>query len=109
MPLVAELARALRPGGLLVLSVFHPAMIAKGVVTHFEHAASATEYELATFGHGTADYRSAFARVGMRVTHMLDLECDDALLQRMPWMSKHAGTPLALVIAGTKLDGEALF
>lgn len=107
--LVAELARALRPGGLLVLSVFHPAMIAKGVLTHFEHAASATEYELATFAHTAADYHSAFVRAGIRITDTLDLECDAALLERMPWMTKHAGTPLALVMAGTKLDEAPLF
>ena len=100
--LVAELARALRPGGLIVLSVFHPAMVAKGVRTHFEHAESATEYELATFGHTRADYLAAFAGAGVSVTQTRDLECDAALLERMPWMQKHAGTPLALVIAGLR-------
>lgn len=100
--LVASLARALRRGGRLVLSVFHPAMVAKGTRTHFEHVESGAEYELATFAHGVADYRRAFERAGLAVDTMQDLSCDGALLERMPWMLKHAGTPLALVIGARK-------
>jgi len=96
--LMASLAAALRHGGRLVLSVFHPAMVEKGVLTHFEHAESGAEYELVTHDHRVEDYLAALSAAGLEVETTMDVGLDEALLERMPWMRKHAGVPLALLL-----------
>jgi SAM-dependent methyltransferase len=96
--LMASLARALHRGGHLVLSVFHPAMVQKGVLTHFEHAESGAEYELATYPHRVEDYREALTAAGLEIETTMDVGLDEALLERMPWMRKHTGVPLALLL-----------
>jgi SAM-dependent methyltransferase len=100
--LMVSLARALRRGGRLVLSVFHPAMVQKGVLTHFEHAESGAEYELVTCPHRVEDYWAALTAAGLEVETTMDVGLDEALLERMPWMCKHTGVPLALLLRGRK-------
>jgi SAM-dependent methyltransferase len=99
--LIASLVSALATGGTLVLSVWHPFMILKGVPTHYEDRAANVEYVLPSHRHLVGDYWRAMRAAGLEIDAMVERVADDALILRMPHMKKHAGMPLALVIRAT--------
>lgn len=98
--LARSLRRPLRAGGRLVLSVWHPFMVLKGVRTHYEDAAAETEYVLPTFPHLVSDYVRAFASAGLALVDMQEPICDAAVVACCQGRgAKHVGMPLALILA----------
>jgi len=65
-PAVAELARVLRPGGLLVLSDLHPLMLTLGGSALYQ-GADGTMGRVAGWVHRHEDYFAAFAAAGLEV------------------------------------------
>lgn len=102
-PVLVEAHRALASGGALVLSVYHPWFLLKGVPTHFrsDHDES-LEYELPSWVHLPSEYLSALLRLGMRLTDILEPLVDDALIAARPNMEKHRGAPIALIFRAEK-------
>lgn len=104
---LSEAHRVLAPGGALVLSVYHPAFLWKGVPPHFRSAADGVEYAMPAFVHLPSDYVRALLRLEMRLTHFLEPVVDDALISRHPNMEKHRGLPLAILLRAEKALGPA--
>jgi len=100
--LIASLSRVLVPGGSLVLSVFHPFMVLKGVQTHYEDEAANVEYVLPTFVHLPSDYLRVLRALGLTLEEFVEPIVDDRLLATMPHMKKHSGVPLAIVFRATR-------
>lgn len=101
-PALAEAARVLAPRGALVLSVFHPSFLWKGVPPHFKTDSEAREYEMPAFVHTAADYVTAVLELGMTLTHLLEPLVDDTLISRLPKWEKHRGTPAAIILRAVK-------
>lgn len=101
-PALAEANRALAPGSALVLSVYHPTFLWKGVPPHFKAASEAREYEMPAFVHMAADYVTSVIELGMTLTHLLEPLVDDTLIARLPKWEKHRGTPAAIVLRAVK-------
>jgi SAM-dependent methyltransferase len=101
-PPLRELHRALAPGGTLVLSVFHPWFLLKGVPPHFSFPADGVEYELPAHLHLPSTYFAHMHALEMELLDMLEPIVDDALIDRVPNMEKHRGAPLALIFRARK-------
>jgi SAM-dependent methyltransferase len=70
---IRELARVLRPGGRLVISVLHPFQAHLGWHAPFEDAEGQRGF-VREHAHTHADYLAAFRRAGMRVRNCLEPE-----------------------------------
>jgi malonyl-CoA O-methyltransferase len=106
---IRELARPLAPGGALVVSVYHPFFLLKGVPPHFASEADRVEYEIPAHVHLPSGYLRALRASGLQVEEMLEPVVDEALVRRLPNMGKHLGHPLAIVfkaLARGRLRGE---
>jgi len=102
VPPLREAHRVLVRGGALVVSVFHPFFLFKGVPPHFRVDGEEREYELPSFVHLPSDYVTAVLDLGMDLTHLVEPVVDDALVARLPGMQKHHGMPLAIVLRAVK-------
>lgn len=99
---IGALARVLRPGARLVVSVFHPFFLFKGVRPHFEHPGHGVEYELPSHVHLVADYLRALRAHHLDLDELEEPRVDDALIAALPRFDKHRGHPLAIVLSATK-------
>lgn len=70
-PAIAELARVARPGARVVVSDFHPVMIALGGSAFFV-AADGTAGHVRSFCHWHGEYLAAFAAVGLDVVRCVE-------------------------------------
>ncbi|HLJ91797.1 MAG TPA: class I SAM-dependent methyltransferase [Gemmataceae bacterium] len=86
----------LKPGGRLVFSVFHPAMVEAGIESNFER--SGVEYRLGAQRHTVGDYLSAAAAVGFGTVKALEFPGDTELVQEVPAAAKYLGRPLLFVL-----------
>jgi SAM-dependent methyltransferase len=88
--------QALRPGGRLVFSVFHPAMAAAGVEANFHD--SGVEYRLGAVRHSVDDYLCAVEDAGFASVRAREFTGDEELAAAVPAGKKYLGKPLLLVI-----------
>jgi SAM-dependent methyltransferase len=91
-----EAHQALRPGGRLVFSVFHPAMAAAGIEANFQQ--SGVEYRLGAIRHSVDDYLGAAQDAGFDRLQAHEFRGDEALAAEVPAGKKYLGQPLLLVI-----------
>ena len=92
----AQTYAALRPGGRLVFSVFHPELAAAGIEANFER--SGVEYRLGAERHSVADYLAAADDAGFGELEWSEHAADAAVSDAIPWVAKYVGTPLLLLI-----------
>ncbi|MBA2541291.1 MAG: class I SAM-dependent methyltransferase [Deltaproteobacteria bacterium] len=98
---IAAMARVLVSGGRLVVSVYHPFFLLKGVPPHFAHA-DGVEYEMPAHVHLVSDYVRAIRAAGLELEELLEPIVDDALVAVQPNFHKHRGYPLAVIISARK-------
>lgn len=87
---------ALRAGGRLVFSAFHPEMAAAGVEAHFE--LEGTEYRLGAELYTLDDYLEGIGAAGFDALRWCDYAVDAQLVEEAPTAAKHLGRPLLLMI-----------
>lgn len=100
-PALAEMRRVLVLGGALVVSVYHPWFLMRGVPPHFRESDGA-EYELPWHVHLPSRYFEVLASLGMRVTDFVEPTVDESLIARLPKMEKYRGEPHALVLRAVR-------
>lgn len=86
---------ALRPGGRLVFSTFHPELAAAGVEPNFER--NGTEYRMPAARHTLHDYRAAIEKVGFRDLEGAEYAGDEELARRVPAAAKYTGRAMLAV------------
>ncbi|MGE0683568.1 MAG: class I SAM-dependent methyltransferase [Candidatus Binatia bacterium] len=91
-----ELFAALRPGGRLVFSVFHPEMAAVGKESNFEQ--EGVEYRLGAYRYSVTDYLTVLDDCGFCGVRHHEFRGDQALLDEVPSAIAFVGQPLLLVI-----------
>jgi SAM-dependent methyltransferase len=97
---LGEMRRVLVDGGRLVLSVYHPAMAARGKEANFER--SGIEYRLGAELHTLEGYRSAFERAGFATPSITEHAIDEALVRTHPDAARDLGSPCLLVLRATR-------
>lgn len=88
--------KALRVGGRLVFSAFHPEMAAAGVEAHFE--LEGTEYRLGAELYTLDDYLAGISTAGFDAVRQCEYVVDAQLVEEAPTAAKHLGRPLLLMI-----------
>ncbi|GGQ66777.1 class I SAM-dependent methyltransferase [Couchioplanes azureus] len=97
---MAEFARVLRPGGRLVLSVFHPVLAATGMSAQFERDGAA--YRLVAHPHSVADYEGWITGAGLGGLRRHEVGGDAEMVAEVPWAAWLVGRPVLLVLAAEK-------
>jgi SAM-dependent methyltransferase len=93
-----ELFRVTRPGGRLLFTVFHPAMVASSVEANFVR--EGVEYRLGATPHTLDVYRLGAAAAGFEALELEEHAVDEALVREVPEVAKYLGRPLLLVVMG---------
>jgi SAM-dependent methyltransferase len=95
-----EAHQALRPGGRLVFSVFHPEIAASGGEANF--ASDGIEYRLGAHRHSVGDYLGAADDAGFTTIRAHELAGDEALAAQLPAARRYVGRPLLLAVEATR-------
>ena len=96
--LFAELRRMCRPGGFVLVSSMHPAMMLLGIQARFTDPVTGRETRPASQPNQVSDYVMAAARAGLRFEHMSEHAVDEALVARSPRAGKYLGWLLLLMM-----------
>ena len=94
--LFSEAFAALRAGGRMVFSAFHPDVARAGVEANFER--DGVEYRLGAEPYTVADYLGHIYDAGFRELRQHDYTPDAALLEEIPWAAKYRERALLLVV-----------
>jgi malonyl-CoA O-methyltransferase len=92
----AEAFAALRYGGRLVFSAFHPELALAGVEANFER--DGTEYRLGAVRYSVSDYLDHISDAGFRELQWNEHLGDASLAAEVPGASKYVGRPLLLLV-----------
>jgi SAM-dependent methyltransferase len=96
----AEAFGALRVGGRLVFSAFHPELARAGIEANFEQ--NGTEYRLGAEPYTVSDYLNHIADAGFRNLEWRDHHVDDRLVQEVPGAGKYRNRPLLLLVSAER-------
>jgi ubiquinone/menaquinone biosynthesis C-methylase UbiE len=99
--LFAEMSRVCRPapeGGLVVVSVMHPAMMLRGVQARFRDPATGREVRPASASHQMSDYVLAAARAGLSLDHLSEHAVDEDLASRLERARRYVGWPMLFLM-----------
>jgi SAM-dependent methyltransferase len=91
-----EAFAALRQGGRLIFSAFHPELALSGIEANFER--DGTEYRLGAERYTVEDYLNNISDAGFSGLTWQEHRADRALAEEVPWSSKYAGRPLLLLV-----------
>jgi ubiquinone/menaquinone biosynthesis C-methylase UbiE len=92
----AEAFSALRRGGRLVFSAFHPELARAGIEANFDR--NGTEYRLGAEPYTVSDYLNNIADAGFRNLEWIEYQGDAHLVQEVPWAKKYMDRPLLLLV-----------
>jgi malonyl-CoA O-methyltransferase len=95
-----ECFTALRPGGRLVFSAFHPEPARSGVEANFER--DGTEYRLGAERYTVEDYLGRIDDAGFGSIEAREYTADASLVGEIPAAAKHLNRPLLLLVCAVR-------
>jgi SAM-dependent methyltransferase len=95
-----ESCAALRRGGRLVFSAFHPEPARAGVEANFEQ--NGTEYRLGAEPYTRDDYLNGISDAGFRNLEWHEYAPDEQLVAELPWAAKYSGLPLLYLVVARR-------
>jgi SAM-dependent methyltransferase len=96
-PVLREVARVLRPGGLALAHELHPTLVRQGVGAHFT-TADGRCHRLPSFGHDEAEFRAAARAAGLAVRHVRSWIPDERVFALSAKARRYAGRPMLLSV-----------
>jgi SAM-dependent methyltransferase len=96
--LFREMRRVCRPGGFVVVSVMHPAMMLRGVQARFRDPSSGREIRPASCPHQLSDYVMAAVRAGFILDHLSEHLVDETLANRLERAKRYLSWPLLFLM-----------
>jgi len=94
----SECRRVCRGDGFVLVSVFHPAMMLRGIQARFTDPETGREVRPTSYANQVSDYVLGVVRSGLRLEHMSEHAVDDELTARSPRSAKYLGWPLLLLL-----------
>jgi SAM-dependent methyltransferase len=95
-----EAHAALRRGGRLVFSAFHPQLARAGIEANFEQ--DGTEYRLGAEPYSVDDYLNGIADAGFERLERREYLGDARLVEEVPASTKYLGKPVLLLICAQR-------
>ena len=92
--------RALRPGGRIVFTVYHPARIQAGSEARF--SVGDVEYRIAAHQHTVDDYLNFLCDAGFEVSSHQEHYGDHELARSIQGADRYLGWPMLLILRGQK-------
>jgi malonyl-CoA O-methyltransferase len=96
--LFREFRRLCRPGGLVIMSVMHPAMLLRGVQARFIDPATGRRISPLSYRHQVADYVMAAVHADLTIDHLSEHVVNSVLAARSLRARKYLGWPLLLLM-----------
>jgi malonyl-CoA O-methyltransferase len=96
--LFSEMHRVCRPGGNVVVSGMHPAMLLRGVQARFRLPETDRKILVASYPHQMSDYVMAAARAGFAFDHFSEHVVDENLAGRLERARKYLGWPMLFLM-----------
>lgn len=96
--LFGELARVTRPGGAVIVSVMHPAMMLLGAMAEFEDPTTRRDVRPLSIENQVTDYILAALGAGLTPDHASEHEVDPDTVTRSPRAAHYGGWPLLLLL-----------
>jgi malonyl-CoA O-methyltransferase len=93
-----DMLRVLRPGGAVVITVMHPALMLRGVSARFTDPASGRETRPASEAHSISDYVRAALAAGADIDAIEEHAVDEQLARTSPRAQKYVGWPVLLAL-----------
>jgi len=94
----AECRRVCRPDGFVLLSIFHPALMLRGIQARFIDPITRRDVRPASHAHQISDYVMGVVRSGLTLEHMSEHAVDEEIAARSPRTAKYQGWPLLLLM-----------
>ncbi len=101
-PVFRELSRVCAPGGRIVISEMHPAMMLLGVSARFHDPTTGREIRPRSVGHPVGEIVMAALGAGLSIESIGEYRVDEELTRRAPRAAKYLGWPLLLMITATQ-------
>jgi malonyl-CoA O-methyltransferase len=99
--LLGQMKRVCAPGGVIVVSVMHPAMMLLGVQARFTDPDSGVKTYPASVRNSISDYVMGALGVGLTIRSLTEHACDETLATKAPRASKYVGWPMLLMLVAT--------
>ncbi len=94
-----ECRRVCRPGGAVVMSALHPAMLLRGIQAHFNDPVTRTDVRPAGHAHEISDFLMAALRAGLVLAGVGEHRVSPDHAARNPRAAKYRGWPMLLMMA----------
>jgi ubiquinone/menaquinone biosynthesis C-methylase UbiE len=96
--LFSEMRRICQPGGFVVVSVMHPAMMLRGVQARFRDPETGQEVRPASCEHQISDYLMAATAAGLSIVQLSEHAVDEALANRLDRARRYLGWPMLFLM-----------
>jgi malonyl-CoA O-methyltransferase len=94
----SELRRVCRPGGFVVASVMHPALLLRGVQARFHDPATGVVIQPASAPHRVCDYVMGALQGGLRLVELSEHAVDARLVEQTARAERYLGWPMLLLM-----------
>lgn len=95
--LLSEIRRVLKPGGSLVVSLMHPALLIRGVEARFTQPDTGQKICPKSYPHRICDYVMAIVRSGLSIAEMSEHLMTAEIIAELPRAERYLGWPMVLM------------
>lgn len=95
--LLGEIRRVLQPGGSLVVSLMHPALLIRGVEARFTQPETGQKICPKSYPHRICDYVMAIVRSGLSIAEMSEHIMTAEIVAQIPRAERYLGWPMVLM------------
>lgn len=94
----AECRRVCRPEGFVLVSIFHPALMLRGIQARFIDPITRRDVRPASYRNQISDYVMSVVQSGLTIEHMSEHAVDAEIATCSPRSAKYQGWPLLLLM-----------
>ncbi len=101
-PIFSEMARAVRPGGRVLISDFHPEMLRRGYHARFREDPGGPKFQMQGEAHTVSSYVMAAIGAGLSIAHASEHLMTEAEAERSNSAKKWVGLPMLFLLELTR-------